>query len=185
MSKNRIFTALMLVLSAAALTACGWGGGGGGGDGPCHQHCKPKPPGPGPDPDPDPDPTEPPETTVDFKVRLQGPGGHSNSNYGRTSALHAAGRAIVKLDELCTAGNIKMYVKEIYGGNSVNAIASDGVFTVGLVNGNATAFESAVREAADFAIKAENAFRNVTEGQIGTGANAVRLDIRIEEIAKL
>ena len=185
MTKSRIYTALMILFSAAALTACGFGGGGGGGHhggGHCDKQC----PGPGPDDPDDPtDPTEPPVTTADYKVSIQGPGGHSNGNYGRTSALHAAGRAVAKLDELCATANIKMYVKDIHGGNSVNAIASDGFFTVGLVSGDATAFEAAVTAAATFAIQAENAFRNVTEGQIGTGANAVRLDVRIEEIAKL
>ena len=32
-------------------------------------------------------------------VEFQGPGGHSSSNYGRTSALHAASRAVIELQK--------------------------------------------------------------------------------------
>ena len=34
-----------------------------------------------------------------ISVSFQGPGGHSNSNYGRTSAVHAASRAIANLSQ--------------------------------------------------------------------------------------
>ena len=57
-------------------------------------------------------------------VEFQGPGGHSNGAYGRTSALHAASRTVIRIQQTLPAGSYVM--TNLTGGNSVNSIASDG-----------------------------------------------------------
>ena len=164
MTKNRLFYTLMAALSAVLLSACGGGGGSShsdsgdsGGDG---------------------DTT--PVTLADYEVTLRGPGGHSNGAYGNTNALHAAARAVARLEELWDPA--KFYVKEISGGESVNAIAGDGYLIVGLVEGDEAAFEKAVEAAADYGARAENSFRGVTEGQV---TNNLRVEVRVDSIDKL
>lgn len=108
---------------------------------------------------------------------FQGPGGHSSSNYGRTSALHAAARAMIALQKSgLPMGSYS--VSELTGGNSVNSIASDGKFVVTLTAGS-TVSESdllqKVTAAAKAGADAENAFRNVKPGDLTGGAPA---DIR-------
>jgi hypothetical protein len=166
MTKNRLLYTFMVAFSAVLFSACGGGGsshrsdsGDGGGDSGGSI-----------------------VTLADYSVILRGPGGHSNGAYGNTNALHAASRAIVRLEELCDTAKIKFYVKELSGGESVNSIAGDGNFTVGLVEGDEAAFKSLVEAAADYGSKAENRFRRVTEGQI---TNNLRMDIRIDSITKL
>ena len=108
---------------------------------------------------------------------FQGPGGHSSSNYGRTSALHAAARTAVELQKAgLPAGSYT--VSSLSGGNSVNSIASDGKLVVQL---NAASGVSAadllakVTAAAKTGAETENAFRNVKPGDLTAGAPA---DIR-------
>lgn len=117
------------------------------------------------------------------QVEFQGPGGHSSSNYGRTSALHAAGRALIQLQQAgLPAGSYT--VVGFGGGNSVNSIASDGVFEVRLTAADATAYAAmvaSVTAAAKAGADAENAFRNVTAGDLTAGARA---DVRYTVIPK-
>ena len=110
-------------------------------------------------------------------AEFQGPGGHSSSNYGRTSALHAAARTAVELQKAgLPAGSYT--VSSLGGGNSVNSIASDGKLVVQL---NAASGVSAadllakVTAAAKTGAETENAFRNVKPGDLTAGAPA---DIR-------
>lgn len=107
-------------------------------------------------------------------VSFQGPGGHSFSNYGRTSAVHAAARAIVALQ---SAGMpVNSYVVQNYrGGNSVNSIAGDAVFDVVLNAASAGAYEELVTKvttAAQSGANAENAFRGVKDGDTTSGVPA-------------
>ena len=110
-------------------------------------------------------------------VEFQGPGGHSSGNYGRTSALHAAARAVMALQKAgLPAGSYA--ITDLTGGNSVNSIASDGKFvaTLNAQSGVAAAdFLAKVTEAAKAGTDAENAFRNVKPGDLTAGAPA---DIR-------
>jgi len=110
-------------------------------------------------------------------VEFQGPGGHSSSNYGRTSALHAAARSVIALQKQGLP--LGAYtVSSLTGGNSVNSIASDGVYRVKLnpQAGVAPAeFLNMVTAAAKAGADAENAFRNVKPGDLTAGAPA---DIR-------
>ena len=94
------------------------------------------------------------------RVEFQGPGGHSFGAYGRVSALHAAARAVLLMQEALPAGSFQ--ITNLTGGNSVNAIASDGLIELTLTAGSANAYEAlvtAVTKAAADGAAAENAFR--------------------------
>ncbi len=109
-----------------------------------------------------------------LEITFEGPGGHSSGNYGRTSALHAAGRTVVLMQKAgLPAGSY--VVTEVSGGNSVNSIASDGVLELRLRAADATAYDQLVAkltEVATAGANAENAFRNVKPGDLTSGANA-------------
>ena len=117
------------------------------------------------------------QTSTAIVASFQGPGGHSSGNYGRTSALHAAARAMMELQKAgLPAGSYS--VSELTGGNSVNSIASDGKFVVHLnaASGvSASDLQEKVTAAAKAGAEAENAFRNVKPGDLTAGAPA---DIR-------
>ena len=110
-------------------------------------------------------------------AEFQGPGGHSSSNYGRTSALHAAARAMIELQKSgLPTGSYA--VSELTGGNSVNSIASDGKFVVTLAAGSTVSENELLQKvtaAAKAGAEAENAFRKVKPGDLTGGAPA---DIR-------
>jgi hypothetical protein len=108
------------------------------------------------------------------RVEFQGPGGHSFGSYGRVSALHAAARAVILIQEALPAGSYQ--ILNLTGGNSVNAIASDGLIELKLTAGSATAYQAlvaAVTKAAAEGAAAENAFRGVKPGDLTSGAPAM------------
>jgi metal-dependent amidase/aminoacylase/carboxypeptidase family protein len=76
------------------------------------------------------------------RVEFQGPGGHSYGSYGRVSALHAAARAVILIQEALPAGSYQ--ITNLTGGNSVNAIASDGLIELKLAAGSAAAHQALV-----------------------------------------
>lgn len=107
------------------------------------------------------------------RIEFQGPGGHSSGNYGRTSALHAAGRTAILMQQNLPAGSY--LIMNLTGGNSVNSIASDGLIEVRLTAANAPAYQSlvaAVTELANAGATAENNFRGVKVGDLTAGAPA-------------
>jgi metal-dependent amidase/aminoacylase/carboxypeptidase family protein len=107
------------------------------------------------------------------RIEFQGPGGHSSSAYGRVSALHAAARAVMLMQQALPAGSYQ--ITNLTGGNSVNAIASDGVIELKLTAASAAAFKAlvaAVTKAAMEGAAAENAFRGVKPGDLTAGAPA-------------
>lgn len=107
------------------------------------------------------------------RVEFQGPGGHSFGAYGRVSALHAAARAVLLMQQALPAGSFQ--ITNLTGGNSVNAIASDGLIELKLTAGSADAYEAlvtAVTKAAADGAAAENAFRGVKAGDLTSGAPA-------------
>jgi metal-dependent amidase/aminoacylase/carboxypeptidase family protein len=107
------------------------------------------------------------------RVEFQGPGGHSYGAYGRVSALHAAARAVILMQDALPAGSYQ--ITNLTGGNSVNAIASDGLIELQLTAGSATAYQAlvaAVTKAATEGAAAENAFRGVKDGDLTAGAPA-------------
>jgi metal-dependent amidase/aminoacylase/carboxypeptidase family protein len=108
-----------------------------------------------------------------LRIEFQGPGGHSYGAYGRVSALHAAARAVLLIQKALPAGSYQ--ITNLTGGNSVNAIASDGLIELKLTAGNAAAYKAlvaAVTKAAAEGAAAENAFRGVKTGDLTSGAPA-------------
>jgi metal-dependent amidase/aminoacylase/carboxypeptidase family protein len=108
-----------------------------------------------------------------LRVEFQGPGGHSFGAYGRVSALHAAARAVLLIQQALPAGSYQ--ITNLTGGNSVNAIASDGLIELKLNARNATEYKvlvAAVTKAAAAGAAAENAFRSVKPGDLTSGAPA-------------
>lgn len=107
------------------------------------------------------------------RVEFQGPGGHSYGAYGRVSALHAAARTVQLIQKALPAGSYQ--ITNLTGGNSVNAIASDGLIELRLTAGSAKAYQAlvdAVTKAAADGAAAENAFRGVKAGDLTSGAPA-------------
>jgi metal-dependent amidase/aminoacylase/carboxypeptidase family protein len=109
-----------------------------------------------------------------LRLEFQGPGGHSSGAYGRVSALHAAARAVILMQQALPAGSYQ--ITNLTGGNSVNAIASDGLIELRLTASSAAAYKelvAAVTKAAAEGAAAENAFRGVKPGDLTAGAPAV------------
>ena len=108
-----------------------------------------------------------------LRVEFQGPGGHSYGAYGRVSALHAAARTVILIQKALPAGSYQ--ITNLTGGNSVNAIASDGLIEIKLTAANAAAYQAlvtAVTKAAAEGAAAENSFRGVKAGDLTAGAPA-------------
>jgi metal-dependent amidase/aminoacylase/carboxypeptidase family protein len=108
-----------------------------------------------------------------LRVEFQGPGGHSSGAYGRVSALHAAARAVILIQKALPTGSYQ--ITNLTGGNSVNAIASDGLIELKLNAASAAAYRelvTAVTKAAAEGAAAENAFRGVKPGDLTAGAPA-------------
>lgn len=120
------------------------------------------------------------QQTGNVRVEFQGPGGHSFGAYGRVSAVHAASRAVILLQKALPAGSYQ--ITNLTGGNSVNAIASDGLIELRLTARNAKAYDAlvaAVTKAAEDGAAAENAFRGVKAGDLTAGAPAtVRASVK-------
>lgn len=107
------------------------------------------------------------------RVEFQGPGGHSSGAYGRVSALHAAARTVILIQQALPAGSYQ--ITNLTGGNSVNAIASDGLIELKLTAPNAAEYKAlvaSVTKAAADGAAAENAFRGVKPGDLTAGAPA-------------
>ena len=108
-----------------------------------------------------------------WRIAFQGPGGHSYGAYGRVSALHAAARAVILIQNALPAGSYQ--ITNLTGGNSVNAIASDGLIELKLTATSAAAYKAlvtTVTKAAAEGAAAENAFRGVKTGDLTSGAPA-------------
>jgi metal-dependent amidase/aminoacylase/carboxypeptidase family protein len=108
-----------------------------------------------------------------LRIEFQGPGGHSYGAYRRVSALHAAARAVILIQNALPAGSYQ--ITNLTGGNSVNAIASDGLVELKLTAGSAATYQAlvaAVTKAAAEGAAAENAFRGVKPGDLTAGAPA-------------
>jgi tripeptide aminopeptidase len=69
-----------------------------------------------------------------YNVTFKGKGGHSFGDYGTSSAIHAAGRAVAALADMTVPQNPKTTynVGTIYGGTSINTIAQDAGFQLDL-----------------------------------------------------
>ena len=113
------------------------------------------------------------QQTGNLRIEFQGPGGHSYGAYRRVSALHAAARAVILIQNALPAGSYQ--ITNLTGGNSVNAIASDGLVELKLTAGSAATYQAlvaVVTKAAAEGAAAENAFRGVKTGDLTSGAPA-------------
>lgn len=101
-------------------------------------------------------------------VDIVGPGGHSNGNYGRTNAVHAAARAALAVEKAVPDA----VITDVRGGVSVNAIAGDASFKVVLPKGDVKTLTKKISEAVKAGCDAENAFRDVKAGDLTNGVPA-------------
>lgn len=112
--------------------------------------------------------------TATWTVVFEGPGGHSNGDYGNVNAVHAGANAALAIQKALPDA----VLSGMKGGVSVNAIAGDCTFTV-TADGTDEALAKAkaeVEKAAKAAADQENAFRGVKKGDLVKGAPA---DIRV------
>lgn len=96
------------------------------------------------------------------RVRFSGPGGHSFTDFGRPSAIHALGRAVAALAELRPpkAPKTTFTVGTVDGGTSVNSIAAEACFELDLRSTDMAVLqtlEAQALAAIEGAVAAENA----------------------------
>jgi acetylornithine deacetylase/succinyl-diaminopimelate desuccinylase-like protein len=84
-----------------------------------------------------------------LEVRITGPGGHSWGDFGRPSAIHAAGRLVAELDAIDLPNEPKttLNVGILAGGISVNTIAPEERLVIDMRSLEQQALENLVREA--------------------------------------
>lgn len=84
-----------------------------------------------------------------YRVRFQGPGGHSYGAFGMPNPIHAAGRAIARIAELRVPASPRttFSVGVITGGTSVNSIPMEGAFELDMRSESAEALEALDRQA--------------------------------------
>lgn len=84
-----------------------------------------------------------------LEVRITGPGGHSWGDFGRPSALHAAGRLVADLDaiELPAEPKTTLNVGILESGISVNTIAPEARLVIDMRSLEQRALEDLVRKA--------------------------------------
>jgi tripeptide aminopeptidase len=82
-----------------------------------------------------------------LEVSITGPGGHSWGDFGRPSAIHAAGRLVAQLDAITLPGNPKttLNVGVLEGGISVNTIAPEARLVIDMRSLEQDALEQLVR----------------------------------------
>lgn len=99
-----------------------------------------------------------------LRAVLQGPGGHSWSDYGAANAVHALGEAIARLGRLPhpAAGRATLTVARVGGGSSINAIPADAWLEVdirGEEQSTVAELEQKARDVLRAAVEEENARR--------------------------
>ena len=97
-----------------------------------------------------------------YTVTIEGPGGHSNGDYGNVNAVHAGARAVTALGQALPDA----VIASMKGGATVNAIAADCTFTVTVADDKAAAAKPVIEKTVAEAIAAENAFRGVKKGDL-------------------
>lgn len=103
-----------------------------------------------------------------YTVTIEGPGGHSNGDYGNVNAVHAGARAVTALGQALPDA----VIASMKGGATVNAIAADCTFTVTVADDKAAAAKPVIEKTVAEAIAAENAFRGIKKGDLVRGAPA-------------
>lgn len=103
-----------------------------------------------------------------YTVTIEGPGGHSNGDYGNVNAVHAGARTVTALGQALPDA----VIASMKGGETVNAIAADCTFTVTVADDKAAAAKPVIEKTVSEVIAAENAFRGVKKGDLVRGAPA-------------
>lgn len=114
-----------------------------------------------------------------YRVTFSGPGGHSFKEFGRTSAIHALGRAIEKISRLTVPADPRTTynVGKIDGGTTVNSIAQTASMEVDLRSVSAeelSRLDAKFRQAVEAALAEENAAR----------PDGARLSVEVELIGE-
>ena len=97
-----------------------------------------------------------------YRVRIQGPGGHSYGNFGIPNPIHALGRAIETISRFDVPSRPKttFSVGRVGGGASVNAIAAEAWLEIDMRSSDAAALQALdtrFHRAVDAAVESENA----------------------------
>ncbi len=97
-----------------------------------------------------------------YRVTFKGPGGHSYFAFGRTSPIHALGRAVSRIAEIRVPKDPRTTynVGRIGGGTSVNSIAFEAWMEIDMRSHDAAALKSiddAIHRAVEEAVALENA----------------------------
>ena len=82
------------------------------------------------------------------EIRIDGPGGHSWADYGRPSAVHAAGQLTARLAEIATPEwpRTTLNVASISGGSTINSIATTASLQVEIRSMDAGLLDSLLAE---------------------------------------
>lgn len=97
-----------------------------------------------------------------YRVRFEGPGGHSYGDFGVANPMHALGRAIAAIARFTAPSDPKttFSVGRVGGGTSVNAIASEAWMEVDMRSEDPdalAALDAQFQQAVQAALRAENA----------------------------
>ena len=101
-----------------------------------------------------------------YTVTIEGPGGHSNGDYGNVNAVHAGARAVTALGQALPDAVIASM------DSTVPLTVSAVPFTVTVADDKAAAAKPVIEKTVSEAIAAENAFRGVKKGDLVRGAPA-------------
>src|SRR5688572_15772086 len=113
-----------------------------------------------------------------YSVTVHGQGGHSFTNFGRPSAIHAAGRIIERISDWDVPNSPKttFTVGRISGGTSVNAIAEECSFEVDLRSndpGELDKIEVKLLEAMRLGVEEENKKRGDSKMELKAEAKLI------------
>jgi tripeptide aminopeptidase len=106
-----------------------------------------------------------------YRIHIKGPGGHSSGNFGRPSAIHAAGRMVTKLAsiEVPRSPKTTYNVGKIEGGTAINAIAEECTMEIDLRSENPGELDKLELKMLEFvrqAVTEENEFRKASGKQL-------------------
>lgn len=113
-----------------------------------------------------------------FKATVRGPGGHSYEGFGLPSAVHAAGRAIARIDEIRVPlqPKVTFNVGVVQGGQSVNSISADSSMLIDIRSADAAVLakvEQQIKDAIAQGVADTNQRWN------GSGANAISAELTL------
>ena len=113
-----------------------------------------------------------------YRITLEGPGGHSWTDFGVVNPIHALGRAIARLSELSVPFEPRTTynVGRIVGGSSVNVIperASIDVDIRSVEESELSRVEDFLLSSVNFAVRAENSIRAASHQGLKVDVNLI------------